>query len=176
MLRASILALVVSFSAPNGIAAPYEFNPVTAEVSVEDGGTLEVLAFDADGLMDGAMLATPNVDYIRVDASFGDGYVSFELALLDEGMTMRAVEMDLPAHVAEERLSTMLGFAADATENGSEEPITKRRCMVKFATIAAICGGAAVLSLGGGAVVGCAWWLVDTYCDCLPLLGYDPCN
>jgi hypothetical protein len=143
---------------------------------VDEDGTLEVLAFDADGWMDGAMLATPNVDHIRIDASFGDGHVSFEIVLLDERMSMRAVEMDLPAHVAEERLSTMLGFAADATEHGPAEPITRRRCMVKFATIAVVCGGAAVLSLGAGAVVGCAWWLVDTYCDCLPLLGYDPCN
>jgi hypothetical protein len=176
MFRGSILVLYGLFSSPNGFAAPYEFNPLTAEVSVDDDGTLEILAFDADGMMDGAMLATPNVDHIQIDVSFGDGYVSFEFVILEDGVTMRAVEMDLPTHVAEERVNTMLGFAADASEEGAEGLISKRRCMVKFATIAAVCGGAAALGAGAAAIIPCAGGLIDSLCDCLPLLGYDPCN
>jgi hypothetical protein len=61
-------SLFLSFAAP-GIAPSYVFDPVTAEVNMDDDGTLEVIAFDADGKMDGALLASPLDDHIRIDAS-----------------------------------------------------------------------------------------------------------
>jgi hypothetical protein len=174
MLQASILALFMSFSPPNGFAAPYEFDPVTAEVSLDDAGTLEVLVFDAHGLLDGAMLASPMPDRVRFDASFGDGDVSFELVMLADGeAAIRSVELHLPAHIAEARINTMLGFA-DASDVGFGQ-ITHRRCMIQFAGIAAVCATSAALSLGGAVPV-CLFSLGSTFCECLPLMGYDPCN
>ena len=175
MIDTVVTTILLSLSPPAGVAPPYEFDPVTAEVTEDEDGALEVLAFDTDGRMDGAMLATPLNDHIRIDASFADGYVSFELVLLENGAGLRNVEMDLDEQVAEERVSVMLRFASVA--EGAEQPITRRRCMIKFATIAALCAGAAAVpALRAGAVLPCVGSLIDTYCDCLPLLGYDPCN
>lgn len=167
------LTLFLALS-PDGVAAPYEFDPVTSEVSVDDDGTIEVLAFDDDGLMDGAMLITPLPDHIRFDASFGDGDVSFKLVVAGDELTVQLLHMGLPAHIAEARINMMLEFA-DVADDGGPEFITKRRCMIRFGTIAAVCAGAAALGIGG-AIVPCSFYAVDTFCDCLPLLGYDPCN
>jgi hypothetical protein len=173
MFNVPALALIFAL-APNGVAPPYEFDPVTSEVSVDDDGTLEVLVFDDDGFMDGAMLITPLPDHIRFDASFGDGDVSFKLLIFGDEAAVQLLGMGLPAHVAEARVNTMLEFA-DVAEDDGLQHISKRRCMIKFGTIAAVCAGAAALGVGG-AVVPCAFYLVDTWCECLPLLGYDPCN
>jgi hypothetical protein len=173
MLNIPALAVILAL-APNGVAPPDEFDPVTSEVSVDDYGSLEVLVFDADGFMDGAMLITPLPDHIRFDASFGDGDVSFKLVLFGDKAAVQLLDMGLPVHVAEARVNTMLEFADGAEDDGSQH-ITKRRCMIKFGTIAAVCAGAAALGVGG-AVVPCAFYLVDSLCECLPLLGYDPCN
>lgn len=162
---------------PHDLAPPYVFDPVTAEVSmVEDNGELEVVVFDADGRMDGVLLATPLDDHIRIDASFPDGYVSFELVVLEDNVGLRNVDMGLDQHDAEYRISTMLAFAAPF-DPGQGDPITRRGCMVRFATISALCAAAiAVPPVWSAAVVGCTTALIHTYCECLPLLGYDPCN
>lgn len=136
-------------------------------------GRQAVTVEDMD-FMDGAMLITPLPDHIRFDASFGDGDVSFKLVLFGDKAAVQLLDMGLPVHVAEARVNTMLEFADVAEDDGSQH-ITKRRCMIKFGTIAAVCAGAAALGVGG-AVVPCAFYLVDSLCECLPLLGYDPCN
>jgi hypothetical protein len=169
------LTVLLSLSPPDSLAPPYEFDPVTAEVSEVEHGGLEVLAFDAEGRMDGAMLAMPLDGYIQIDGSFGDGYVSFEMVVNEDGASIRNVEMDLDENVAEHRLSTMLGFAS--VLDGPEQPTTKRGCMLRFGAIATLCAAAiAVPPIAGGAAVACTGALLHTYCECLPLLGYDPCN
>jgi hypothetical protein len=73
MVAESLLSLTL-FSAPNDINPPHApFDPVTAEVSQDDDGTVEILAFDADGLMVGGLLisADPTVG-ARLDANYAD--------------------------------------------------------------------------------------------------------
>jgi hypothetical protein len=153
-------ALVFALLAPS--LAPTERHAITVD---EEKGTLEILAFDGEGEMVGALLAQPSVDRIRIDASFPDGHASFEL-VLDPTLPPQPLDTDLEPNVAVRRVSDLLAFILTA---GPIEGASRRECMWIFAGLAGSCGLAATFTPTGVAGVLAAW-------GCLSGLGAAACS
>jgi hypothetical protein len=93
------------------------------------------------------------------------------------GASLRNIDMDLSPQVAEHRISAMFAFAATQYDDPDLPPISRRGCMIRFGGITAVCAAALPFpNLWPPAVAGCTTALIKTYCECLPLLGFDPCN
>ena len=88
MVDQSILLTLTLATSPTAVASPTQpFDPVSTEVSQDDDGTIEVIAFDADGSMVGAMLVSADAGP-RLDASFADGYASVLVASVDHNLPL----------------------------------------------------------------------------------------
>jgi hypothetical protein len=158
--------------APLDVAAP-DFNPERADVTVDEDGTLEILALDADGEMVGALLAMPTPEHVQIDASFRDGYVSFVMVLDPAVPFVQDMRSDLPTSIAAERVTTLLSFV-DAPTSGPFEA-TKRGCMLKFAAISMTCGAAIFFPGAQLAALGCAWAYIESLCECSAYLPLKIC-
>jgi hypothetical protein len=172
MLTTSLLAVLIA-APPDTITRPLDpFDPASAEVTVDDDGTLEILVFDDEGAMIGALLATPTTDHVQIDASFADGYASFALVLDPVTLPMQAYRSDLPVETAGERVNTMLAFV----DEPSPTMESKRSCIMKLAITAAICGaGAAFPPATVHIIVGCLGNAVGALCECAPYLPVKIC-
>lgn len=169
MLTAALLALPLGSPpvAPPHVNEPeLPFDPVSAEVTVDDDGTMEILAFDRDGEIVGAMLTTPTEEHVQIDASFPDGYVSIVLVLAEQDPSMPLPQnlwTDLDPELVTARVTTMFEFVSPPRhgERG------KRQCMFLLASTAAYCGVAAAFPPAGAIVVtGCFLQFANSLCAC----------
>ena len=172
MLATPALALLLAAPPDAVTRPPLPFDPVTAEVTVEGDGTLEILVFADDGAMIGALLATPSQSHVAIDASFADGYASFSLVLDPVMPPIHSYRSDLPSEIASERVEAMLAFVGEP----SPAMESKRSCMLKLAITAAVCGvGAAFPPATPQTVVACFASAAVALCDCSPYLPVKVC-
>lgn len=151
------------------------FAPVRAEVTADEEG-VEILTFDEQGELVGALVATPNDDHIRIEADFSDGYASIALTLdlLEE--PAKILGSDLDAAVVEARVAEMFAFVA-APEAPSAAAPGKGQCMWMFASLAGACGTAALIppAAPAGPLWGCIAGLGTALCACGEYLPIEIC-
>jgi len=177
------ILLVMTLGSPPGsppeIAQPIEaFDPVRAEITVDDDGTLEILAYDAEDALVGALLASPSDAHVQIDASFPDGYASIGLVLVapdPSGLPEQNLDTDLEPDLVAARISTLFGFVAPPP-SGVIGQATRKQCMYIFAGVAGACGLAATLTpLSVFAAWGCVSGFASALCSCADYLPFNVC-
>lgn len=149
------------------------FEPVRTEVTADDQG-MEILAYGPDGELVGALVATPNSNRVRIEADFDDGYATIELT--PDEADQSVLRTDLEQNAAAGRVAQMLSLAFAATPPGPLEA-SKNECMWAFASIATLCGSAALFPIPVGVfeLGGCLFGLGAALCECGQYLPLNIC-
>lgn len=207
MLTATTLTTILySLNPPDSfLAAADDFDPVNAEVSIDADHTLEILVFDDDGRLDGALLITADpATGVRMEASFADGYAIATVSDHDPSRTFAPPGMislaalqrrcgdseeplpeldvwwatDLPDPcVATERVETMLALAYDPIV-ALGEPLADKPSKRECIWRFAISGSVCVATIAAPGLAGtCAVSTVMNLCACAQHLGIkNYCN
>jgi hypothetical protein len=148
------------------------FSPVRAEVTAVEKG-VEILTYDDQGELIGALIATPDGDHgVRIEADFDDGYAMLRLS--PDEPDNNAMQTDLEQTEAVGRVAKMFGLTVPST--GPLEA-SHDECMWIFAGIATICGSAALSpQLAGPLLLGeCLLGRGGALCECGEYLPLDIC-
>ncbi|MFO7565797.1 MAG: hypothetical protein R6X02_24350 [Enhygromyxa sp.] len=162
------------------------FDPVHGEVTVDDSG-MEILVYDDNRKLVGAMVMAPTPSHVQIDASFVDGYVSVGLLLLgpDEIAAPFRLEpnllTDLSPDEAAARIETMLSFVdpmltdIDIPGGSRQAGPSRRQCMWIFAGAALMCGVSAVTPGNIAAAAGCLIMVHNGICACSDYIPIKVC-
>lgn len=207
MLTATTLTTILQFlNQPDTFLATADaFDPVSAEVSIDADHTLEILVFDDDGRMDGALLISADpAAGVRLEASFADGYAMATISDHDPSSTLAPSGMisllelqrrcgysegpspeldvwwatDLPDPcAAAERVETMLALAHDPIV-ALGEPLGDKPSKRECIWRFAISGSVCVATIAAPGLAGtCAVSTVMNLCACAQHLGIkNYCN
>jgi hypothetical protein len=175
MFASTTLALQLALQTPPPEGpAPKAFAPVRAEITTDEYG-IEILVYDERDELVGALVATPEDEYIAIDADFDDGYASIALTLGPIEEPEKNLQSNLDPAVVADRVSEMFAFVAPPELSPFAAP-SKQECMWILAGVAGTCGlGAlfppasvylvwACLSGAGGALCACGDYLPIDIC------------
>jgi hypothetical protein len=140
--------------------------------------TLEILTYDEQGELIGALVATPHEDHIRIEADFDDGYASIALSLGPVEESVENLQSDLDSAVVATRVSEVFALVSDTVALPEPGPLatpSRKQCMMAFAVVVGTCGIAALnpanIFIGWGCVSGFA----KSMCDCGEYLPINIC-
>jgi hypothetical protein len=175
MFTATTLAILLQLQTPPpDVPHPQPFAPVRAEVAMDEHA-IEILTYDEQGELIGALVATPNDDHIRIDADFDDGYASIALDLGPVQEPVANLQSNLEPDVVAARVSEMFGFVAPPGPVPIAGP-SKKHCMWIFAGVAGACGlGALFPPASIHLVWGCFAGVGGAMCACGKYLPIDIC-
>jgi hypothetical protein len=137
---------------------------------------VEILTYDEQGELVGALVATPMDDHIRIDADFDDGYASVALTLGSAEEPAEILQSDLDPAVIEARVAKMFSFVAPPEDSATAAP-SRGQCMWLFAGVAGACGTAALIppAAPAGPLWGCMAGLGTALCACADYLPIKIC-